>query len=129
MILVDTSIWVEVFRKDTSFRLESKLDLGDVVTCLPVIQEVLQGFRDEGAYRKAHTAMFAFPVLDTPLTRAAFEDAIRLYRTARRGGLTVRSSIDCLIAASAIRHDVEVVHRDRDYASLARISGLRQRRL
>jgi predicted nucleic acid-binding protein len=129
MILIDTSVWVEVFRARTRLDLEDHVDLDEVVTCLPVIQEVLQGFRDESAYRKAHTAMFAFPLLESPLGRPVFEDAVRLYRTARRTGLTVRSSIDCLIAACALRHDVEVLHRDRDFPNLAKVSGLRQRAL
>lgn len=129
MILLDTSVWIEVFRKKSPLRLEDHVDLDEVVTCLPVVQEVLQGFRDEGAYRKAHVAMFAFPLLEAPMGQPVFEDAVRLYRTARRAGLTVRSSTDCLIAACALRHDVEVVHRDRDFPSLAKVSGLRQRRL
>ena len=54
-----------------------------------------------------------------------FSDAVDLYRSARRSGLTVRSSVDCLIAACAIRHDLEVMHRDRDYAAIAEISPLR----
>jgi predicted nucleic acid-binding protein len=58
-----------------------------------------------------------------------FLDAVALYRTACRSGVTVRSSVDCLIAACALRHDLEVVHRDRDYPALARISALRQRGL
>ncbi|MBI3201267.1 MAG: PIN domain-containing protein [Myxococcales bacterium] len=73
--------------------------------------------------------MFAFPVIESPLGQPVFEDAVHLYRSARRAGLTVRSSVDCLIAACALRHDVEVVHRDRDFAALAKISGLRQRQL
>jgi predicted nucleic acid-binding protein len=127
VILVDTSVWVEVFRRRTPLDLEAHLDLDDVVTCLPVIQEVLQGFRDERAYRTASVAMFAFPVLESPLGRPVFEDAVRLYRTARRSGVTLRSSVDCLIAACALRHDVEVLHRDRDFPALARISALRER--
>jgi len=127
MILVDTSVWIELFRKKPRLRVEEHVDLDEVVTCLPVIQEVLQGFRDEGAYRTAHAAMFAFPVLESPLGRAVFEDAVRLFRDARRAGLTIRSSVDCLIAACALRHDVEVVHCDRDFPRLARISSLRQR--
>jgi predicted nucleic acid-binding protein len=129
MILIDTSVWIEVFKAKTRLRLEDRVDLDEVVTCLPVIQEVLQGFRDEGAYRKARSAMFAFPVLESPLGRPVFEDAVGLYRTARRAGLTVRSSVDCLIAACAIRHDVEVLHRDRDFPTLAKVSALRQRAL
>ena len=129
MILIDTSVWVEVFKAKTRLQLEDHLDLDEVVTCLPVVQEVLQGFRDEGAYRKAHSAMFAFPVIESPLGRPIFEDAVRLHRTARRAGLTVRSSVDCVIAACALRHDVEVLHRDRDFSALAKVSGLRQRQL
>lgn len=71
--------------------------------------------------------MFAFPVIESPLGQPVVEGSVRLYRSARRAGLTVRSSVDCLIAACALRHDVEVVHRDRDFSALAKISGLRQR--
>jgi predicted nucleic acid-binding protein len=52
---------------------------------------------------------------------------VDLYRLCRGRGLTVRSSVDCLIAASAARHDLEVLHRDRDYALIARVAPLRQR--
>jgi hypothetical protein len=92
-----------------------------------VIQEVLQGFRAEGAYQQAREAMFSLPVVESPLDRDVFSEAVDLYRSARRAGLTVRSSIDCLIAACAIRHDLEVLHRDRDYAALAEVSALRYR--
>jgi predicted nucleic acid-binding protein len=129
VILVDTSIWVEVFRRRSRLNLDEHVDLDDVVTCLPVVQEVLQGFRDERAYRIAHAAMFAFPIVESPLGSPVFEDAVRLYRAGRRAGITLRSSVDCLIAACALRHDVEVLHRDRDFSSLAKVSALRQRAL
>jgi len=127
VVLVDTSVWIATFRKRRPLDLEGVVDLEDVVTCLPIVQEVLQGFRDEAAYRKAREAMLSFPRVDDPLHYAVFEEAVDLYRTARRRGITVRSSIDCLIAASALRHDLEVLHRDRDYAALASVSRLRQR--
>jgi len=72
--------------------------------------------------------MFALPVVEAPMSAGLVEEAVALYRAARRQGLTVRSSTDCLIAACALRHGLEVVHRDRDYAALARVSALRQRR-
>ena len=50
-----------------------------------------------------------------------------LYRSARRTGLTVRSSADCLIAVCALRHDLEVLHRDRDFAAIAKVAPLRHR--
>ncbi len=103
------------------------LDFDDVVTCLPVVQEVLQGFRDEAAYRRAREAMLSLPIVESPLEASVFSQAVDLFRTARRSGLTVRSSIDCLIAACALRHDLEVLHRDRDFAALSEFSALRQR--
>jgi len=127
LILVDTSVWIEVFRARRPLDLEALLDFEEVVTCLPVIQEVLQGFRDERAYRRARQAMLSLPLVESPLEAEVFSEAVELYRGARRGGLTVRSSVDCLVAACAIRHDLEVLHRDRDYAALAELSPLRQR--
>jgi predicted nucleic acid-binding protein len=129
VLLVDTSAWVEVFRRPARIELESLLDLDEVVTCLPVIQEVLQGFTDEAAYRTAHEAMRSFPVVESPLGASVFEEAVALYRRARRSGLTVRSGVDCLIAACALRHALTVVHVDRDFDRIARVAPLKQRRL
>jgi predicted nucleic acid-binding protein len=127
VVLVDTSVWIEVFRKKNPLRLPTFVDLEDVVTCLPVVQEVLQGFRDEPAFRTAHEAMLAFPILESPLSLPIFEEAVRLYRAARRSGLTVRSGVDCLIAACALSNGVEVLHRDRDFDVLSRVSALKAR--
>jgi len=127
VILIDTSVWIEVFRARQPLVLTSFVDFDDVVTCLPVVQEVLQGFRDEGVFRRAREAMLSLPIVEAPLGEAAFLEAVALYRRARRAGRTVRSSVDCLIAACALRSDLEVLHRDRDYAALAAVSGLRQR--
>jgi predicted nucleic acid-binding protein len=124
VILVDTSVWIELFRESSDLDLEKVVDLDEVVTCLPVIQEVLQGFDDQGAYRVAREAMFAFPVVESPLSEAVFQLAVDLYRSARRAGLTVRSSVDCLIAACALRSSLTVLHCDRDFEAISRISPL-----
>ena len=124
MLLVDTSVWIEVFRRDTTVHLESVADLEEVVTCLPVIQEVLQGFRDERAFQVARESLYALPIVESPLKRVVFNEAIHLYRRSRQSGVTVRSSVDCLIAACALRHGLTVVHRDGDFNDLARISPL-----
>jgi len=126
--LIDTSIWIEVFRQRHPLDLSRLVDFDDVVTCLPVVQEVLQGFRDEGAYREARDAMLALPVVESPLGIDVVLEAAGLYRTARARGVTVRSSVDCVIAACALRHDLEVLHRDRDFDAIARVAPLRQRR-
>jgi len=129
VLLVDTSVWIEVFRRGTEFRLESAVEFEEIVTCLPVIQEVLQGFRDEAVFRRAREAMYALPVVEAPLAAEVFDDAVDLYRRARRAGRTVRSSVDCLIAACALRHDLTVLHHDRDFGALATISSLRARQI
>jgi predicted nucleic acid-binding protein len=128
VVLVDTSVWIEVFRKGSRLRLESLVDFDEVVTCLPVIQEVLQGFDEERAFLAAREAMHALPTVESPMPRAVFDHAADLYRAARRAGLTVRSGVDCLIAACAVRNDLDLLHKDRDFDTLARISTLRSHR-
>lgn len=127
MVLVDTSTWIEVFRRSSRLDIESVVDFDEIVTCLPVVQEVLQGFTTDAAYRNGREAMLALPIVESPMEESVFTEAVDLYRRARRVGLTVRSGVDCLIAACAIRHDLEVLHSDRDYGALARVSELRQR--
>jgi predicted nucleic acid-binding protein len=127
--LVDSSAWIEVFRKGSRLDLPSIVDIEEIVTCLPVIQEVLQGFDDQRAFALAKEAMQAFPVVESPMTFAVYEQAVDLYRAARRAGVTVRSGVDCLIAACAIRNHLEVLHCDRDFDELARIAPLRTRRV
>jgi predicted nucleic acid-binding protein len=129
VVLVDTSVWIEVFRRRSRVALDDWADFDDVVTCLPVVQEVLQGFRDETAFTRARQAMTALPIVDSPMPAAVYLHAADLYRAGRRAGLTIRSGVDCLIAASAIRHHVEVLHYDRDYDAIARVSALRARRV
>jgi predicted nucleic acid-binding protein len=67
MTLVDTSIWIEVFRRRHPLDLTALVDFDAIVTCLPVMQEVLQGFRDEQAHRLASDAMLAMPIVESPL--------------------------------------------------------------
>ena len=129
MVLVDTSVWIEVFRKPAKFTLESAVEFDEVVTCLPIVHEVLQGFHEENAFVLARDAMLALPTVESPLRREVFLEATDLYRRARRTGRTVRSGVDCLIAACAIRNSLTVLHRDRDFDSLAAVSGLEVRNL
>lgn len=124
MVIVDTSVWIEVFRKDSTFRLDTVVEFDEIVTCLPVVQEVLQGFHDERAFTLARDAMLALPMVESPLSREVFLEATDLFRRARRSGRMVRSGVDCVIAACAIRNALPVLHRDRDYANLSEISGL-----
>lgn len=125
MYLVDTSVWVEVFRKPPGLNLRAIIPVRQIATCLPVLQELLQGIDDNRLFLAARDAMNSFPVVESPLSSEVFLEAVQLYRLARRAGLTVRSSTDCLIAACALRNNLTVVHRDRDFEALAGVSTLR----
>ena len=125
VVLVDTSVWIQVFAKPRRLTLRDVVDIDEVVTALPIVQEVLQGFRDERAYGVARDAMLALPILESPLPSGVFVEAAQLYRTARRAGLTIRSGVDCLIAACALRHGATVLRHDRDFDALARVSALK----
>jgi predicted nucleic acid-binding protein len=128
MILVDTSIWIAFFRQSSDLDIQEVVDLDSVVTCLPVIQEVLQGFDDQRAYLRARESMFAFPIVESPISEDVFRLAVDLYRSARRSGLTIRSTVDCLIGACALRNSLIVLHRDRDFDALARVAPLEVQR-
>jgi predicted nucleic acid-binding protein len=127
VVLVDTSVWIETFRRRRPLDLVAHVGLDEVVTCLPVIQEVLQGFDREDHFRVAQEAMWALPCVESPLESSVIDEAVDLHRRARRAGLTVRSGVDALIAVCALRHDLEILHVDRDFTHLARVSQLRER--
>lgn len=124
MYLVDTSAWIEHFRTGSTFRLQDVADVDDLAICLPVLQEVLQGIDDQRLYSRTREALTAFTIVESPLGASVFDEAVSLYRTARRAGLAIRSGVDCVIAACAIRHRLTVLHRDRDFTALARIAPL-----
>jgi predicted nucleic acid-binding protein len=129
MVLVDTSVWIDIFRASVALDLESLVDFDEVVTCLPIVQEVLQGFDDERAFRLARESMTALPMVESPMVEGLFLEAADLYRSARRLGLRVRSGVDCLIATCALRNDLTVLHRDRDFEAISRVVPLRVRRV
>src|SRR5260370_26824801 len=87
-------------------------------------QEILQGSR-RGAFAEGfREAFLAIPRLGDPLRWDTFMEAAEIYRQGRKSGYTIRSSIDCLIAAVAIENDVPVWHRDGDFSIIARYTRL-----
>lgn len=126
MYLVDTSVWINLFSKKPRFVLKPE-QLSTVVTCPPVIQEILQGIRDDLVYRKIRERLLAFPCLDAEIPLERYVMASELFRTARKKGIQVRSSVDCLIASIAIKYECTIIHLDRDFNRLSQISSLQQR--
>jgi len=127
--LVDTSAWIAHFSRNDPFDLRSICAADERVLCPPIYQELLQGIRREDHLRRIRRILSTGLFVESPMPLDLFDQAANLYRTARRHGLTVRSSIDCLIAQSAIRSNLIVLHRDRDFPSLAGVSMLRQQPL
>jgi len=123
MILVDTSVWIELLNGRLAREVPPD-DLTQFVTCGPVVQEVLQGLREGPASLAFREAFLALPRLGDPLPLPLVLEAAEIYRLARRRGCTIRSSTDCLIAAIAIRNRVPVWHKDRDYTAIARFTNL-----
>jgi len=127
VVLVDTSVWVEVFRDKSGAKrtiLVKALDGEEVVLSRFHQLEMLQGCRDEREWGLLKTYLDSQEYLD--LRSDSWQDAARVYFDLRRVGRTVRSPIDCCIAQIAMDHDVMLLHRDRDFDVIAEIRPLRQ---
>jgi hypothetical protein len=127
MVLVDTTVWIDFFRGRTTpevDELERLLGEGEsVCTCGIVLTEVLQGIRAEADYRRTLARFDAFSFL--PMNRRTFLKAADIYRSLRQRGVTIRKSVDCMIAAVSIEHGVALLHNDRDFDPLETHCGLK----
>lgn len=127
MILVDTTVWIDFFagREDSHvLRLEKSLQEGETL-CLTgvILAEVLQGIRHEREFRK--TKNYFESLLYLNLERETFLRSAQIYRSLRKKGVTIRKSVDCLIAASAIENKIPLLHNDRDFDPIAKHCGLK----
>lgn len=127
MILLDSSVWILI--EGGALDLDAVVGDDDVALCPPVYQEVLQGLHSVEKYLKSRATLLQQIMLDAPLPLARFEEAARLYRRCRAAAYTIRRSTDCLIAASAIAHDVQLLHADRDFEHIAKVAPLKEKRL
>ncbi|MEA2343417.1 MAG: hypothetical protein QOF63_1586 [Thermoanaerobaculia bacterium] len=125
MILVDTSVWLMDRRR---FRLADVVGADQIAVCGTIIQEVLQGARS-GNIQDTQQTLMHMHLVDLPLPLNRFEYAAEIYRNLRVRGVTIRSSNDCLIAASAILNGIELLHADRDFDYIADITDLRARNI
>ena len=128
MILVDTSVWIDYFSTQASdqaayltFCIAESRPL--VIPGL-VLTEILLGVRNDAEAARIVRMMSAFD-LAPELERADYEQAAGLYRACRARGVTPRSTIDCLIAQLCLRHEYELLARDRDFAAIAQVAPLR----
>lgn len=127
MILVDSSMWIDFLRASSSpdrRRLETVIaDGGEVAVTEPVIMELLTGVRTAREQAIVEALTGRMPVLAFDPAQD-FRAAAELSRASRANGHPIRSMVDCMIAAVAIRRGVPLLQNDRDYAYLAEISRL-----
>lgn len=128
MIVVDTSVWVDVLggrRTRQALRCVELIEGGEPVALTDVIfTEVLQGLSDQHEAALVERHLRAFPILR--LERLDdFSLAAELYRTARAAGMTIRKTLDCLTAAPCVRTGAPLLHRDADFDRLASCTPLR----
>jgi len=130
-LLVDTSVWIDFFRGRKSREcslLISYIDKNEpVLLCPPVIQEILQGIKEDVDYLSIKERILSFDIVSIEPLEAAV-GAADLYRSLRKTGTTVRKSMDCLIAYHAIYFKVALLHKDSDFDRIAKHSALRIRK-
>jgi predicted nucleic acid-binding protein len=126
MVIVDTTVWIDYFGggiNDQTIWLDrevgrQRLGLTDIILC-----EVLQGVRSDTAFMQVRRELSQFQLFDTGGNELAVR-AAQNYRTLRRQGYTVRTTIDCLIATFCLEFGHSLLHRDRDFDPFEKNLGL-----
>lgn len=127
MILVDTSVWVDFFRNAPSPQaewLDRHLGTETIVIGDLILAEVLQGFRDERGFNEARRLLGQLQPINLGGIDIAVE-AARHYRRLRALGVTVRGTVDLIIATRCIADGLVLLHADRDFKGFAEHLGLR----
>ncbi|MDX2494566.1 MAG: PIN domain nuclease [Desulfuromusa sp.] len=128
MILVDTSVLIDLFR---GYDNEAVADFHDIIRqqipfgiASVIYQEILQGAKTEKEYAslKEYLSTQRFFHPKDPIV--SYADAANIFYSCRRKGVTVRSTIDCLIAQIAIEHELLLLHNDKDFTAMAPVIGL-----
>ena len=126
MVIVDTSVWIDYLNDKANPQtiwLEYALGHEDIGISSLILCEILQGFRDHQDARKTRERLLKFPVFETGSTRLALQSAEN-YRALRRKGVTIRSTIDCIIATFCIEHGHRLLHKDSDFDGFEEHLGL-----
>ena len=126
MIVVDTAVWADWFNGIDSSqvrRLGQAVDRQDAGLVPVVLTEVLQGFRADRDFVRARDLLLGLPLL--ALDVDGHVEAARLYRRLRASGVSVRGTIDCIIAQTCITAGAELLSTDQDFAAIARHTPLR----
>jgi predicted nucleic acid-binding protein len=129
MLLIDTSVWISVFR-DRSGQIRQQLETlianRELLLTRFTQLELLQGSLNEQEWALLSTYLEAQDYVE--LTSSSWQEAARIYYDLRRQGLTVRSPIDCCIAQVALENNLLLIHNDRDFETIAQVRSLQHLR-
>ena len=125
MILVDTSVLIGYF-KDSDGAPYEKMDYvidHDIPygICNYVYLELLQGTRNDKEYNLLKEYLNTLPFYDLRYGKQSFENAALLYKNCRKKGITVRSTLDVIIAEIAIENNLYILHNDEDFISISKV--------
>lgn len=127
MILVDSSVWIDYFRGTTTPQAE-KLDLllgnQPIATGDLILTEVLQGFVSDRDFNQAKKLMTSLVIVDLAGQTMAIQ-AAKNFRVLRALGITVRKTIDTVIATRCIESGLPLLYSDRDFDPFVEHLGLR----
>lgn len=127
MILVDSSVWIDFFRNKPTLQaewLDRNLGVEGLVVGDLVLAEVLQGFKDDKGFNEAKRLLGQLEQVIVGGTQLAIQ-AARNYRTLRSVGVTVRGTVDVLIATRCLTDGFLLLHSDRDFGAFEQHLGLR----
>jgi predicted nucleic acid-binding protein len=127
VILVDSSVWVDYFRGvDTAEadKLDTFLGVEQIITGDLILTEVLQGFISEREFNQGRKLLASLPMIPLVGEEIAVQ-AARNFRKLRILGITIRKTIDTLIATSCIEKNISLLYSDRDFDPFVQHLGLR----
>jgi len=127
VILVDSSVWINYFNgieSDATNQLDIILGHEDIIMGDLIIAEVLQGFRDDKDFRKAKQLLTSFTVHNLLNEDIALKSAEN-FRALRKKGLTIRKTIDSIIATYCIENQIVLLESDKDFEPFSKHLGLK----
>jgi predicted nucleic acid-binding protein len=117
MVIVDTSVWIDFFAGKPQAYVKTLEELiinrEDLCICGIILTEVLQGIRNDSEFKKTKNLFDSLLLL--PMQYSTFLRSAEIYRTLRKKGITIRKSVDCMIAAVALEHDIAILDHDKDF--------------
>jgi len=127
-VLIDTSVWIDFFNGIVNSKTEIVKEYLEMeyplFICPIILQEVLQGIREDENYLKVKSNMLNLEILIIDHIESA-TGAADLYRDLRKKGVTIKKSNDCIIGFYAMSFGIHLVHRDRDFNLIAEKTNLK----